>query len=233
MNCEYSSIHCVRRGFKPTEMDSVQLNAKEKSQTHWQCVCVRERSGEVLCVDWLVFALKSRWLPKCLENIVFSRRSSVWLSCMWKNHQSLYNSTHFTLFCCSFSLTSGLRVYITISLDSIHDVCMCADVCECVLLRCIHCLSFMCGRSCLRYSNFVLFLSLARKRVCLCVWVCVFFTLIVECLSFVHSYQAYGKQARTWHMFSFFDEQEGQLRIVIRTVQTYKSVCARATSRKI
>lgn len=29
-------------------------------------------------------------------------------------------------------------------------------------------------------------------------------------------------------MFSFYDEQEGQLRIVIRTVQTCKFVCARA-----
>lgn len=103
---------------------------------------------------------------------------------MRKNHQSLYNSPHFTLFRCSFSRSRSLRVFIhhNFSWYTMCVLCMCAAVYECVLLRCIRsCLSFMCGRSCLRSRNYVL--SLLRARVC------EFFSHSSSCvsLSFVRS----------------------------------------------
>lgn len=178
---------------------------QHKNEIHTKKFQKWERSGDILYVDWFVFALKSRSLPKRLENIVFFTRTPVWLSCIEKSTNRCAQFTNILLFwAVILSLT-----YMCVSRWRV-----------CVLLRFnIICLSFMCGRSCLRSRNYVRSLPLPLLLV--------FFTL-----SHLFLFRAYVSsiwKTCTYYdiCFRFFGEQEGQLRIVVRTVQTCKLVALR------
>lgn len=134
---------------------------------------------------------------------------------MWNNHQSLYNSHQFTLF---FHSLRSSYTHQNFS-HSIHDVCSCVIRCVRVCAIALYIAwAFYVWSLLLTFTQ----LRFSLARVC----VLFFFTLIVSVsLSFIRMASIWKTCTYTWHMFSFFDEQEGQLRIVVRTVQTCKFHC--------
>lgn len=188
--------------FHTTFMEQYEKSRRSNTKTKYTHTNFKnEREVEIFCtligsyLHWKADHCRSGW------KTYYSLNERQFDSLALKNPPiAVHNSQIFYSFklLLSFSLT-----YMCVSR---WRVCMC--YCVSILYAWVLCVVAL---------AYVLAITFTR---CRCCWV---FSHSLVSFSFVHTYQAYGKHARSMtYVFVFFGEQEGQLRIVVRTVQTCK-----------